>query len=72
MLLDVLLVVALVVVAGVIFWVTREREEDQAVAEEAEKLQDARRKRRAISIDVDERKAKYIIQDFGLYRIFYI
>ena len=44
-----------VVVAGVIFWISRERAEDQLVAEEAEKLQEGRRKRRARP-DVDGRR----------------
>ena len=55
-----------VVMAGVVFWISRERAEDQDMAEEAEKLQDARRKGRGFSLD--ERKKKYMIQDFGLFR----
>ena len=55
-----------VVMAGVVIWISRERAEDQDIAEEAEKFQEARRKGRCLS--VDERKEKYIIQDFGLFR----
>ena len=55
-----------VVMAGVMFWISRERTEDHDIAEEAEKLQEARRKGRGFSLD--ERKEKYIIQDFGLFR----
>ena len=60
----------MVVVAGVIFWVTRERAEDLLVAEEAEKFQEERRRGRGVSVDVEERKDKYIMHDFGLYRFF--
>ena len=56
----------LVIMAGVVFWFSRERAVDQDIAEEAEKFQEARRKGRGFS--VDERKEKYIIQDFGLFR----
>ena len=55
-----------VVMAGVVFWFSRERAVDQNIAEEAEKFQEARRK--AQGFYVDERKEKYIIQDFGLFR----
>ena len=55
-----------VVMAGVVFWISRERAEDQETALEAEKLQEGRRKGRGFSLD--ERKEKYIIQDFGLFR----
>ena len=55
-----------VVTVGVVIWFSRERAEDQDIAEEAEKFQEARRKGRGFS--VDERKEKYIIRDFGLFR----
>ena len=56
----------MVIIAGVVIWFSRERAEDQDIAEEAEKFQEARRKGRGFS--VDERKEKYIIRDFGLFR----
>ena len=59
-----------VVVAGVIFWVTRERAEDLLVAGEAEKFQEERRRGRGLSVEVEERKDKYVMQDFSLYRFF--
>ena len=58
----------MVVMAGVIFWISRERAEDEQVAEEAEKFHEGRRRGRAISVDVEPRAEKYIVQDFGLYR----
>ena len=57
----------MVVTVGVVIWISRERAEDQDIAEEAEKFQEARRKGRGFSLD--ERKEKYIIQDFGLFRL---
>ena len=46
-----------VLMVGVMIWFTREREEDEEVMEEAQKLQGSRRRRNLVSFSDDQQRA---------------
>ena len=46
-----------VLMVGVMIWITREREEDEEVMEEAQKLQGSRRRRNLVSFSDDQQRA---------------
>ena len=54
----------IIIVAGIIFWISKEREEDNEAMEAAEKVQENRRRARGISLDVWGAKKQHETESF--------
>ena len=52
-----------VLMVGVMIWITREREEDEEVMEEAQKLQGSRRRKNLVSFSDDQQRDKAKTRD---------